>query len=299
MATEIVPLAQDFEVIHANSQKAFIVAALARLMGSPPVIWHLRDILTADHFSRMNRQVAVTLANRCAAQVIVNSQATGNAFIKVGGNPQLVNVVYNGVCAYSFERLTSENPQNFREKLGLGNLPLVGVFSRLSSWKGQHLLLEALRQLPGVHALIVGDALFGEEDYVLKLKSLSQLPELQGRIHWLGFRHDMATLMKACDLIVHPSTAPEPFGRVIIEAQLAQKPVIASATGGALELIQDGINGCLFPSGNVAALAEIIQTLLTDKVLSAKLAEQGAIQARNTFSLERSLKNFDAVLSKV
>ncbi|MDR9403664.1 MAG: glycosyltransferase family 4 protein [Halothece sp. Uz-M2-17] len=299
IAGEIASFSQNFEIIHANSQKAFIVAALARLRGSPPVVWHLRDILTASHFSRVNCKVATTLANRYATQVIVNSQATGEAFVQVGGNPQLVNVVYDGICPESFMARISKTPNEIRQELGLINLPLIGVFSRLSYWKGQHILLEAVKQLPEVHVLIVGDALFGETDYVNQIKSLIELPELQGRVHWLGFRDDIPSLMQACDLIVHPSTAPEPFGRVIIEAQLAQKPIIASATGGAVELIEDGCNGRLFPAGDTGALAEIIQTLLTDTVLSSKLAQQGAIQARQKFSLEQSLRNFDAVLDKV
>jgi glycosyltransferase involved in cell wall biosynthesis len=299
LARLVAALAQDFEVIHANSQKAFIIAALARLRGSPPVVWHLRDILTANHFSWLNRRVAITLANRWASQVIVNSQATGKAFVNAGGNQHLLNVVYNGICPYRFDELVDENPYTLPEKLRVRKNPLIGVFSRLSPWKGQHVLLEALRELPDVHVLVVGDALFGESDYVEQLKSLADLPELQGRVHWLGFRHDVPILMKACDLIVHPSTEPEPFGRTIIEAQLAQKTVIASAAGGAVELIQDGFSGRLFPSGNAKALAEIIQTLLANPALSAQLGQQGAEQARQKFSLEESLKNFDAVLNKV
>lgn len=299
LAGKVSAIAQPFELIHANSQKAFIVAALARLRGSPPVIWHLRDILTADHFSPVNCRVAVTLANYFASQVIVNSQATGKAFVELGGKSALVNVVYNGISPDRFPKLLNNNTGSLKQQLGIGNAPLVGIFSRLSYWKGQHILLEALRRLSGVHVLMVGDALFGETEYVEKLKALSELPELLGRVHWLGFRHDIPSLMRSCDLIVNPSTAPEPFGRTIIEAQFAQKPIIAAANGGAIELIEDGCNGYLFPPGNVEALAQIIQTLLRDRVLSSQIAEQGAIQARQKFSLTQSLNNFSAVLEKV
>ncbi|HEY9815760.1 MAG TPA: glycosyltransferase, partial [Candidatus Obscuribacterales bacterium] len=63
MARRIVEQSRDVDLIHANSQKAFVAAALARLMGAPPVVWHLRDILTASHFSSMNRRLAIALAN--------------------------------------------------------------------------------------------------------------------------------------------------------------------------------------------------------------------------------------------
>lgn len=299
LAGRVSAIAQNFDLIHANSQKAFIVAALARLRGSPPVVWHLRDILTADHFSPLNCRVAVTLANSFASQVIVNSQATGKAFVEIGGKEKLVNVVYNGICPHRFQNLLSDNTKNPRKQLGIGDVPLVGIFSRLSYWKGQHILLEALRLLSGVHVLMVGEALFGETEYVEKLKALSDLPELEGRVHWLGFRHDIPSLMQACDVIVNPSTAPEPFGRTIIEAQLAGKPIIATASGGAMELIEDGKNGYLFPSGNVKTLAQIIQTLLSDRALSFQIAQQGKIQAEEKFSLAQSLTHFEAVLEKV
>lgn len=297
LAGKVSAIARSFQLIHANSQKAFIIAALARLRGSPPVIWHLRDILTADHFSWINCRVAVTLANYFACQVIVNSQATGKAFVELGGNSALVNVVYDGISPHRFQQPL--NLDNLRNELGIGNAPLVGIFSRLSYWKGQHILLEALRKLTGVHVLMVGDALFGETEYVAKLKALSDLPELAGRVHWLGFRHDIPSLMQACDVIVNPSTAPEPFGRTIIEAQFAGTPIIAAANGGAIELIEDGYNGFLFPPGNVEALTRIIQTLLRDRALSSQIAKQGAIQAQQKFSLTQSLNNFNAVLEKV
>lgn len=68
IAGRISSAASDYDLIVANSQKSFVTAALATLRNSPPVIWHLRDILTAKHFSRINRRVAVFLANRFASR---------------------------------------------------------------------------------------------------------------------------------------------------------------------------------------------------------------------------------------
>lgn len=296
MAGQIASTAQGFDLIHANSQKAFVTCALAKFRGSPPVVWHLQDILTAKHFSSINRRVAVWLANNCAARVIVNSEATGKAFVAAGGKKELVRLVYNGFDASPFDNITSEQTQQMRTKLGINNIPVVGVFSRLSYWKGQHILLEAIKQLPEFHALLVGEALFGEEEYVSELKSLAAVPELTGRVHWLGFRDDVPILMKACDIIAHTSTEPEPFGRVIVEGQLAHRPVIATAAGGAIELIQDGVTGCLVPPGDIYALAQTIEKLLGDRVTANKIAQQGYEQAKNNFSLESILATFDRAL---
>lgn len=299
MARRIAEAAQGFDLMHANSQKAFIAAALATLIGAPPVVWHLRDILTARHFSKLNRRIAVTLANTCATMVLVNSHATGEAFVCAGGRKELVRLVYNGFASDAKGDPGQEKPTLIRAKLGIGDAPLVGVFSRLSYWKGQHVLLEAMRELPGVHALLVGEALFGETEYTAQLKALAEAPELAGRIHWLGFRSDVPALMAACNIVVHTSTEPEPFGRVIVEGQLALRPVVATAAGGAFELIQDGVTGRLVPPGDAVTLARTIRELLADPLAAEDLAQRGYDHARATFSLEALLVAFDRALQEV
>ena len=288
--------ASGYEAIVANSQKSFVTAAIATLRNSPPVIWHLRDILTAKHFSQINRLVAVFLANRFASRVIVNSQATAKAFVAAGGKAELCRVVYNGFKSDRFDLVTSDETARIRTQLGIGDAPLVGLFSRLSYWKGQHVLLEAVKDLPNVHVILVGEALFGEHEYVSRLKELAE-PELAGRVHWLGFRDDVPALMKTCDVVVHTSTEPEPFGRVIIEGQLAQKPVIASAAGGALELIEDGVNGYLFPPEDSSALSKAIAMLISDPYLAQNLARQGYQNAKQNFALETTLASFERAIA--
>jgi len=299
LARQVAKAGQDFELVHANSQKAFIAAALATFIGGPPVIWHLRDMLTARHFSSVNRRIAVVLANARTARVLVNSQATGEAFVAVGGRKELTMLVYNGISLNSFDNLAPEQPAAIRAELGIGDAPLVGVFSRLSYWKGQHILLEALRSLPGIHALLVGEALFGEAEYVLRLKTLAAAPELADRVHWLGFRSDVPSLMAACNILVHTSTEPEPFGRAIVEGQLAQRPVVATAAGGSMELIQDGVTGRLVPPGDAVALANAIREVLADPATAVAMAHRGHAHARSNFSLEALLAAFDHALKAV
>jgi glycosyltransferase involved in cell wall biosynthesis len=289
--------AQDYDLILANSQKAFITAAISSLRGSPAVLWYLHDILTAKHFSQVNRLVAIFLANRFAARVLVNSQATGEAFVAAGGKTELTHVVYNGFDPQKFDLVNFEDVQKIRDQLRIGDAPLVGLFSRLSYWKGQHVLLEAIKHLSKVQVILVGTALFGEQEYVCELKALAEIPELEGRVHWLGFRDDIPTLMKACDIIVHTSTEPEPFGRVIVEGQLARKPVVASAAGGALELIKDGVTGYLFPPGDASALRQLMQKLIEDPSLAKTLGQQGYVDAQQNFSLKTILASFAQALS--
>ena len=298
LADAIAEAAVGYDLIVANSQKAFVVSALASIKKKVPLFWYLRDILTARHFSQINRRVAVFLANKFATRVIVNSRATGEAFIAAGGKKNLIQLVYNGFDARRFDAVTNEDINIIRSEIGVTDATLIGLFSRFSYWKGQHILLEAVRKLPEVRVILVGKALFGEEDYVLELKSLVEKPDLKGRIHLLGFRDDIPALMKACDIIVHASTEPEPFGRVIVEGQLARKPVIASAAGGALEIIDDGINGYLFPPGDAIALRQLIQKLIDDRSLAKDISQRGYEDAQEKFSLENTLDSFAEAIAE-
>jgi glycosyltransferase involved in cell wall biosynthesis len=291
MARQIMEMGRGFDLIHANSQKAFIAAAIARQMGAPPVVWHLHDILTARHFSGINRRIAVALGNTYTAKVWVNSRATRAAFVAAGGRENLVEVLYNGVSLAGFEAIEAHQTRAIRTELGVGDAPLIGVFSRLSYWKGQHVLLEAVRSIEGAHVLIVGSALFGEEDYVERLKALAGA--LPGRVHWLGFRDDIPVLMAACTVVAHTSTEPEPFGRVIVEGQLAGRPVIATAAGGAIELIEPGVTGVLVPPGDAGALRAAILGVLAQPERAAEMAERGRIEAGKRFSLALMLETFD------
>ena len=297
LAGKVAKKAQNFDLVYANSQKSFITSALATLRGSPPVVWYLQDIITAKHFSKLNRNIAVFLANQFAKRVIVNSEATGKAFVSAGGKPELVRVVYNGFHSEPFETVAEAAAKNIRNELNIGDAPLVGLFSRLSPWKGQHILLSAIKELPQVHILLVGDALFGEQEYVSHLKNIIDEWKLADRVHWLGFRDDVPTLMKACDIIVHTSTEPEPFGRIIVEGQLSQRPVIASGAGGALELIEPETTGLLFTPGDSNDLKNQIEKLIRDRNLADSIAQQGYIQAKNNFSWETILDSFQQAIA--
>jgi glycosyltransferase involved in cell wall biosynthesis len=297
LGKQVAKKSKDFDLIHANNQKGFVVAAIARLFGGAPVVWHLHDILTANIFSATNRKIAVTLANWFATRVIVNSQATGEAFLAAGGNRKLLRTVYNGFDSEKFDQI-NDNQATLREELGLPcDRPLIGMFSRLSYWKGQHILLEAASKLPDVHVLLVGEALFGEAAYTEKLKNIAAQESLKGRVHWLGFRQDIPALMKACDAIAHCSTAPEPFGRVIVEAQLSKRPAIATIGGGTSEIIENGVTGLLIPPNDPQLLADAMQEIFSDLGATQRIVETAYIQAQAKFSIPSVCQAFEMAIA--
>ncbi|BAZ86336.1 glycosyltransferase [Dolichospermum compactum] len=285
LINQVVQLAKKYDLIYANTQKALVVGAVASFLARRPLVYHLHDILSLEHFSKTNLQVAVNLINRCATLVIANSQASKMAFLEAGGRPDLVRVVYNGFAAKNYE-VDELEVRNLRENLKLEDKFVIGHFSRLSPWKGQHILIDALSQCPqDVVVILVGDALFGEQEYVHDLHQKVTALGLEHQVKFLGFRADIPQLMTMCDLITHTSTAPEPFGRVIVEAMLCGKPVIAAEAGGAMELVEDGINGFLVTPGESQELARMIHNCRQKSAKTANIANNARIIASERFDV--------------
>lgn len=291
-------LSSQHDCIYANTQKALVVSAIASHLSRRPLIYHLHDIVSPDHFSRINRQIIVTSANR-AALVIANSEASRAAFIEAGGRADLTHVIYNGFDPAKYQT----NPQTrsrLRSELGLVGKFVVGHFSRLSPWKGQHVLIDALQYCPSeVVAVLVGSDLFGEDVYVQQLHQQIATLGLGNRVKLLGFRSDIPELMSACDLIAHTSTAAEPFGRVIAEGMLCGRPVVATAIGGALEIVEHGQTGWLTPPRNIHKLADIIITVYRQPELADVVAKRGQTSVLQRFDTKTIKSQIDQLLKSV
>ncbi len=286
LISKVAKIAIDYDLIYANTQKALVVGALASFLSRRPLVYHLHDILSPEHFSKTNRRIAVTLANRFASLVIANSIASKTAFIEAGGRADVTEIVYNGFDSKLYQSNETDVKQ-LRRELGLEDKFIIGHFSRLSPWKGQHILIDALAQSDTqVTAILVGDALFGEQDYVQQLHQQVTSLGLENRVKFLGFRDDIPQLMSACDLVAHTSTAPEPFGRVIVEAMLCGKPVVAAKAGGAMEIVTHSVDGFLVTPSQPQKLAEVIDTCVQEVEKTAILASNGRKSAIARFDIE-------------
>lgn len=282
-------IARKHDFLHANSQKAFVIACLAGLLARKPVLWDLNDLLLPQHFSRSNIKLDVLLANWFAVRVIANSQASAKALIAQGGNGEKVRVVYNGIDGAPFSAVKEEEIEAARQELRLAGKRMVGVFGRLAEWKGQHIAIEAMTRVPDVQLLLVGDALFGEQAYADRLKAQVERLGLSDRVHFLGFRSDIPRLMRMVDVVLHTSIDPEPFGRVIVEGMLAGRPVIATRAGGVEEIIAHGRTGVLVEPGNPVELADAINALFADPARASAIAEAGCLDAEQRFTVEANV----------
>ncbi|MGH7083962.1 MAG: glycosyltransferase [Acetobacteraceae bacterium] len=147
--------------------------------------------------------------------------------------------------------------------------PLLLALGRLHPDKGFDVLIEALARLPAATLLIAG---VGPEE--ASLRKLAAALGVGERVHFLGWRNDAPSLLRAADLFVCPSRR-EPLGNVVLEAWSAGCPVLASDAAGPSELIAPGSDGLLVPREDSAALAAAAAGLIADPDRAAQLAAAG------------------------
>lgn len=290
--------ARHYDVICANSQKALFVCALASKLSRRPLVWILHDIVTDPAFSATNRRASLAFARLFARLVAVNSQETGRAFIEAGGEADKVRIVYNGFDPAKAKPHDPGTAARLRAELGLGPQPLVGLFGRLSEWKGQHVFLDAIAAMEGVQAVIVGGALFGQEAYEARIREQASRLGLDSRVRFLGFRSDVPELMASMDAVAHTSIVAEPFGRVVVEAMMCGRPVVATRGGGVTEIIHDGETGLLVPPADASALAAALGSILSDPALAQRLGQRGRGDVSDRFSLEETCRSVSALLTE-
>lgn len=296
MAGEVAREARHYDIVVCMSQKSFIIASLAKPIMKRPLVWFMNDLLSPDHFNKVLILLLVFLSRMTANHIILNSQASYDAWVKSGGRRKNVSIIYSGIDSGKIDDDLRDKDEigNHKKTLSPDGKPLVGMFGRITSWKGQHIFLEALAKVEGINAVIVGDCFFGEDKYLGSLKDTAKKLGIEDRVTFTGHRDDIEKLMAVCDIAAHCSTAPEPFGRVIVEAMLCGTPVIASDAGGAREIVIDGETGQLTPPGDVQALAQAMQKYLDRPEWAAQLAEKAKARARDLFSedalIEKSMK---------
>jgi glycosyltransferase involved in cell wall biosynthesis len=177
--------------------------------------------------------------------------------------------------------------------------PCVVLAGNIQEWKGQHVLVEAMadvvRSYPDAHCLIAGGTHRAGVAYGDDLRRRTAELGLESRVHFLGFRADVVDVMRAADVVIHASVRPEPFGRVILEGMLLGKPVVATAAGGVLELIENERTGYLVPPGNAVALAECLRRVLGATAERARIGEAARVWARTRFSLARQVDEMSTI----
>jgi glycosyltransferase involved in cell wall biosynthesis len=254
-------------------------------------LWHVRDHIDPSYLPAPVVKLFRQGARKLPQFVVCNSDSS---LEKLFGKqiPQNARAVYDGLAAY--ELVSPCPPPRTTWK---NEIPTVGIVGRLVEWKGQHVFLEAARKLSeqGVKAryLVIGAALFGENEYADKLKQIAA--PLGDSVEFLGFRSDVPELLRSLDVFVHASVTPEPFGQVVVEAMAEGVPVLASDGGGVREIVRHNQNGLLSPMGDANALARELAGLLSDPARASHLARAGWKTVRAEFTAERTARGLESV----
>jgi glycosyltransferase involved in cell wall biosynthesis len=216
-----------------------------------------------------------------------------------GASPR-ARVLHEGVTAVARRTPRSEA----RATLGLPDEAFVcAVLGRLSSWKGQEILLRALAASPLTGSnevgLVAGDAWPGEERHERALHELAASLGLGERVRFLGFRDDVETVYGAADVVVVPSTRPDPLPNSALEAAAAGCCLVAAAHGGLPEIVRDGETGRLVAPGDPGALAAVLAELAADPPQRERLGAAAAADVADRFSVARLLDRTQALYDEV
>jgi glycosyltransferase involved in cell wall biosynthesis len=278
------------DVIHlGNGIRANFDGILAGVLTRTPIICHVKGF---EKYGARERW-----ASRQTATLVCMTHAILDYCRAHGMHAPDERVVYDAVDESWLQprRAVAE----MRRELGVPDgVPCIGIAGNIQEWKGQRVLVEALGRL-GVatpaHAVVVGGVHRAGEAYAKALRERVRALDLEGRVHFVGFREDIPDVMNAWDVVVHASVRPEPFGRVILEGMLLGKPVIATAAGGVPELIEDGRTGFLVPPGDDAALAACLRRVLAAPEESGAMGGRARAWAREQFSLTRHVAEMSAI----
>jgi glycosyltransferase involved in cell wall biosynthesis len=247
----------DIDVVHTNSFHSWYGWAAA-LLARRPHVWHGREIVVQ---SRAALAVERFLIPRFSARVLSMSHAIADQLPGVD-----VVVVHETPDPDEF---SPARAGRFRPRVAIPDaVLLVGAAGRVDTWKGVDVLLDAFGRVRAarddVELVIAGGPVAGKEDL---FDSLAATARATPGVHWLGSRDDIPDLLADLDLFVLPSTEPEPYGLVLVEALMSGTPVIATDAGGPPEIIAAAApgSGRLVPIGDAdamaAAIRETIETL--------------------------------------
>lgn len=277
-------------VCGVSAKGAIIGGTAAKLITPRPLVvtlntesFYFGREFSSSFYNRRLRQAAVRLSD----YVVVHSLARHKQLEAFIGRDRAVC----GRTPMHLHPYAVADGSAVREELGFqDDAVLVGMAGQLIAWKGQREFLKAAAitsaRHPNARFVIVGDAtISGDPTHPEELRALCLSLGIDERVHFLGWRDDMPQVMASLDVFVLPSHH-EPFGRVVVEAMAASRPVIATASGGPLELIVHERTGLLVPPRDVEALADTMSRLVADSTLRRSLGAAAGRWVRDCFGFD-------------
>lgn len=290
---------EQITLVHTNTNTIVSGALAARREGLPH-IWSIHEILMDPPFVR---RVLHYLIPRLSTRVVTVSRAVRDHILAdEPGFGERFEFLRGAIDVAPFLHATGRD----RVRKGwnvAGDELLIGMVGRVTRWKGQAIFAEAAKRLLARHPRLKFVAVGGVFD-----TELFYMERFRQQVNDLGlgpsfviedFRPDMPDVFNALDVFVLPSTLPEPFGLVVIEAMASGKPVVATRPGGPSETVADGETGYLVPPSDAVALSDALEKLVLDPAERARMGAAGRKRAAELFSMERYVHDFEDLYARV
>ncbi|MDG1287105.1 MAG: glycosyltransferase family 4 protein [Rickettsiales bacterium] len=282
---------EKVEIVHARSRAPAWSAYYAAKRTGVPFITTFHGVYNGYGKGLKHRYNEIMTRGE---RIIAVSNFVGEHVAKeYGASSDIIRVIHRGADVEYFhpEKSSGVRTMDLCQKWHLPEgLPVILLPGRLTRWKGQHVLLKALSQLPHRQFYCV---LLGEQGkhpgYKRELEKLVEKYKLHGHVRMAGTSRDMRDAYNVADVVISPAIEPEAFGRVPVEAQAMGKPIIATSHGGAMETVMTGETGTgwLVPPGDSKALSQAIeQALMLDENSKQALAQNARQHVVANFSTE-------------
>ncbi len=266
---------EDIEIVHARSRVPAWIAYFACRQTKAKFLTTCHGYYSGHFFSRIMGW---------SKFVIVPSQVIGRHMIDSFHVPaERIRLIPRSVDLERFHNIKPEKNDSPD--------PVVAIVGRLTPLKGHEYFLKAMaqviRQKPLIKVWIIGDAPLQRQEYRQDLEVLARRLGISHQVEFLGNRDDVPELLAKTDLLAMSSIVPEAFGRVILEAQAAGVPVVATKVGGVIEIIDDGKTGLLVSPKDPADMAQAILKILNNKILAQQLTGAARQKLSEKFTLEK------------
>lgn len=273
------------EIVHAHAARDYHLAALAVRLGARGRLVLTRHALFP--LRGINKHLLRSAGRVVAVSEAVAESLRGNGVIE----PSKITLVHNGIDVERFNRSRSTE-----------NGVLVGTVGHLAPIKGQDVFIRAAALIAarrkGVRFVVIGEDKSPQRNYRRSLENLIAELGLDGIVCLPGWSDDIPTLLSSLTLFISAARS-EPFGLAIVEAMAAALPIVAAASEGALEILEDGHSGRVVPVGDPKALADAIDDLLDDAHERSRLGHNALLVAREHFSLERMARDTEQVYAEL
>lgn len=291
----------QFTLIYSNTL-AVLLGIMFAWKNNIKHLWHVHEIIEKP--SLFKKAFVGLLYLKSNTHIVYNSQAT-KVFWEL--NKNIINkgvVIWNGIEINTPESSTSEL-FDIRKNLFLAqpNEIILALVGRISRWKGQMILLDAFNNLvqknENIKLVFVGAPPPNQEKFQEDLEERIASFKLNDKVLIIPFQNEIHKIWQAIDIAVVPSTEPEPFGMVAIEAMLAHKPIVGSNHGGLTEIIENNATGFLVTPNSVQDLVIALEKLIQNELLRKEMGEKGYLRVTTAFSVEQYVDSFEKFFEKI